>query len=81
VPLSTPLRRGRPSELATIITLAALTGMRRGELCGLQWSDINWDESTLTVRPDGRLGWAVGAGFQVMEESGLSVAGDEPGSI
>jgi integrase len=37
-------------EMATIIALAALTGMRRGELCGLQWCDINWEESSLTVR-------------------------------
>ena len=28
----------------------ALSGLRRGEICGLTWSDINWDEKTLTVR-------------------------------
>jgi integrase len=27
-----------------------LTGMRRGELCGVQWSDIDWDASRVTVR-------------------------------
>jgi integrase len=27
-----------------------LTGMRRGELCGIQWSDIDWEGSRLTVR-------------------------------
>ncbi|WP_448937135.1 hypothetical protein, partial [Escherichia coli] len=26
--------------LATAIALAALTGARRGELCGLRWSDV-----------------------------------------
>ena len=36
-------------ELATMITVAALTGMRRGELCGLRWSDIDWQGSALTV--------------------------------
>ncbi|HET9733173.1 MAG TPA: site-specific integrase [Acidimicrobiales bacterium] len=45
---------GRPAarnpELATVITLAALTGMRRGELCGLQWGDVDWQASTVTVR-------------------------------
>lgn len=29
--------------------LAALTGMRRSELAGLRWSDINWSESKVTV--------------------------------
>jgi integrase len=30
--------------------LAATTGLRRGELCGLRWSDIDFDRRTLTVR-------------------------------
>ena len=34
----------------TYITLCADTGCRRGELCGLQWQDINWHESTITIR-------------------------------
>ena len=29
---------------------AALTGMRRGELCGLRWSDIDEETATVTVR-------------------------------
>jgi integrase len=45
---------GRPSsrapEMAAVITLAALTGMRRGELCGLRWSDVDWRGSSVTVR-------------------------------
>ena len=36
-------------ELATLITVAALTGLRRGELCGLRWSDIDWPGRALTV--------------------------------
>jgi integrase len=39
----------RSPEWATIITMAALSGLRRGELCGLQWGDIDWKESALTV--------------------------------
>jgi integrase len=27
-----------------------LTGMRRGELCGVQWSDIDWPGQRVTVR-------------------------------
>jgi len=37
-------------ELATALHLAAATGMRRGELIGLKWADVNLDAGTLTVR-------------------------------
>jgi integrase len=37
-------------EWATVITMAALTGLRRGELCGLKWSDVDWEGSAITVR-------------------------------
>ncbi|HVX17428.1 MAG TPA: site-specific integrase [Acidimicrobiales bacterium] len=33
--------RRREPALATLVTLAATTGARRGELCGLRWSDLN----------------------------------------
>jgi len=49
-------------EWATIITLAALTGTRRRELCGLQRSDIDWEGSALTVR---RSTWQTSAGWGV----------------
>jgi integrase len=34
----------------TIIILAVFTGLRRGELMGLEWSDIDFNKSTLEVR-------------------------------
>jgi len=37
-------------ELFPLFRLAALTGMRRGELCGLQWEDVDLDGRTLRVR-------------------------------
>ena len=37
-------------DLASMVFVAATTGCRRGELCGLRWSDIDFQESTLTVR-------------------------------
>ena len=37
-------------DLGPILLFDMLTGMRRGELCGVQWSDINWDTSRVTVR-------------------------------
>ena len=33
-----------------LIRLAAMTGMRRAELCGLRWSDVNLDAASLTLR-------------------------------
>lgn len=30
--------------------LALMTGLRRGEILGLQWTDINWETGTLTVQ-------------------------------
>jgi len=39
-----------PLRWKVYITLAADMGARRGELCGLQWSDIDWKENTITVR-------------------------------
>ena len=37
-------------DLASMVYVAATTGCRRGELCGLRWSDIDVDAGTLVVR-------------------------------
>jgi integrase len=37
-------------DLGPILLFAMLTGMRRGELCGVQWSDVDWDRSLLTIK-------------------------------
>lgn len=37
------------ADLGSIIYVAATTGARRGELCGLRWSDIDLDLATLTI--------------------------------
>jgi hypothetical protein len=36
--------------LALPVTLAITTGLRRGEILGLKWSDINLDSATMSVR-------------------------------
>jgi integrase len=36
-------------DLASMVYAAATTGCRRGELCGLRWSDIDVEHGTLTV--------------------------------
>ena len=32
-----------------VLWVAAMTGARRGEVCGLKWSDIDWEAGTLTI--------------------------------
>jgi integrase len=36
-------------SLARLLIIAALTGARRGELCALRWSDLDWETRTLTI--------------------------------
>lgn len=38
-----------PIQYRTMITLLVFTGMRRGELCGLEWKDINFDDQTIRI--------------------------------
>ena len=38
----------QPSPLGMAIVLALTTGMRRGEVCALRWSDLG-DDGTVTV--------------------------------
>lgn len=37
-------------DFGPIVLFAALVGCRRGELCGLQWQDIDWEASRLSIR-------------------------------
>ena len=39
----------RDPRLAPLLMLAALTGLRRGELCALRWSDLDLQKGVLTV--------------------------------
>jgi len=39
----------RDTDLDLLIFLALFTGMRRGEIIGLNWSDISFDDLTLTI--------------------------------
>ncbi|MGE5593424.1 MAG: tyrosine-type recombinase/integrase [Betaproteobacteria bacterium] len=37
-------------QWAALFALALDAGARRGELCGLQWSDIDWNEGAITIQ-------------------------------
>jgi integrase len=44
------LEQTRDHYLGATIRTAAMTGLRRGELCGLRWEDVDLDAGTLAVR-------------------------------
>ena len=51
------LQVARERKLETLLTVAVATGMRRGELLGLHWHDIDFNEGCLYVRRTvGRIG-------------------------
>ena len=52
-------------NLLALLTLALTTGMRRGELLGLQWQDIIWTQSALQIRRT--VSYITGRGFVVGE--------------
>lgn len=44
------LEKIKEERLYPAILVAAVYGLRRSEICGLQWNSINFDEDTLTIR-------------------------------
>jgi integrase len=36
-------------DVAVVLALGALTGARRGELCGMRWSDVDWDRQCIGI--------------------------------
>jgi len=44
------LLNAEPIQYRTMVLLLLYTGMRRGELCGLEWKDIDLKNRTLSVR-------------------------------
>lgn len=43
------LLQSEPTQFRTAVELLLYTGLRRGELCGLEWQDIDFEKSLLTV--------------------------------
>ena len=44
------LEKIKPFKMATMIILCLYHGLRRGEACGLRWSDIDWENGIIYVR-------------------------------
>jgi integrase len=44
-------------RIGVLVTVAATTGLRQGELIGLSWDDIDWSAGTLTVRRSMARAW------------------------
>jgi integrase len=44
------LQKVREHHLETLLTLALATGMRKGEILGLRWQDIDFEQGSLQVR-------------------------------
>jgi integrase len=61
---STPRKNETDGDvvLAMAIAMAALTGARRGELCGMQWSDIDPATCSITIERQ----WVPGKGGQYL---------------
>jgi len=53
--LRTFLRFVRQDRFYALYLLAATTGLRRAEMCGLRWPAIDLDTGTLSVQPDTRV--------------------------
>jgi integrase len=57
------LQRSFNHPLFTLYRLVVFTGLRRGEACGLRWSDLDLDAATLSVNQQiVQLGWATQTG-------------------
>jgi integrase len=44
------LAHDKDLDLHAVFYLAAVTGARRGEICGLRWSDVDFDEAEIVIR-------------------------------
>jgi len=48
--LATFLACSESNRLGAAFRLVAFTGLRRGELCGIRWSDLNLEAKTATIK-------------------------------
>ena len=66
-------------RLEPLFVMAIATGLRRGELLGLRWADVDLDAGVLTVQQTlQRVGWA--AALRATQDAPLSPAGAAVGA-
>lgn len=71
------LERARGHRLYAMFRLIAMTGLRRGEACGLEWADVDLDKQALVVRNQiVQMGWETGEGDPKTDASHAPVAFD-----
>lgn len=58
-----------PTKWKTALLLLLYTGMRRGELCGLEWSDIDFKNSTISIKRT--IQYVVAPKYQHTDEKGI----------
>lgn len=44
------LLENEPIQYRTMITMLIMFGLRKGELCGLEWKDVDFDKKTIYIR-------------------------------
>lgn len=42
--------KSAPSQYRMMVYLMICTGARRGEICGLEWKDVNWEKGKIHIR-------------------------------
>ena len=66
--LRTFLNAAGPHRLSAFFRVAAYTGARRGELCNLRWTDVDWDAPSLGIK--GSVGVIAGERIEGTTKSG-----------
>lgn len=69
-----------PLKWQAYVNLAADTGLRRGECCGLQWADINFKDGSITVRRNLQYTASVGV-YETSPKNGKSRTVDVGGDV
>ncbi|MDR3587495.1 MAG: tyrosine-type recombinase/integrase [Desulfosporosinus sp.] len=70
-----------PSKFRTLVILAVLTGLRRGELIALTWDDVDFDKGTLTVSKQAQYISPVPSSVKTNTNGGWTQSGFRTGTI
>ncbi len=62
--------KGAPIRWRTMVLMLLYSGMRRGELCGLEWKDIDFDNNVIHIRRSSQ--YVVGLGVITKDTKNIS---------